>query len=156
MTWRPWASSERALGEGLASSVGLVVDLSETTFIDSSVIHALLDARRVLSVAVEGLNHLRPAVLEDVKIVASEPASSAIRHSSLGADDTIEVTVAAPPGGVRIDVFDEGEGSTESRPGAHDDGGLGLAIAQRLSRRIGIVHSGQTHAWAEIANGANG
>ena len=36
------------LGEALASSSGVVVDLTETTFIDSSVIHALFDARKVL------------------------------------------------------------------------------------------------------------
>jgi anti-sigma regulatory factor (Ser/Thr protein kinase) len=74
------------------------------------------ESLRELRMELDGLDHVPPALLDDVKIVATELASDAICHSGLGVDDTIEVSVAAQPGGVRIDVFDEGKASRWSDP----------------------------------------
>ena len=108
------------------------------------------ESLRELRRAVETLDHLQSAVLDDVKLVANELASNSISHSGLGERDLIEVAISSQSGHMRIDVADGGAGFTLPDEGVRRGGGRGLPMVQRLSRRFGFAHDGVTHAWAEI------
>jgi two-component sensor histidine kinase len=109
------------------------------------------ESLRELRRAVETLDHLQPAVLDDVKLVANELASNSISHSGLGERDLIEVAISSQSGHMRIDVADGGAGFTLPDEGVRRSGGRGLPMVQRLSRRFGFTHDRVTHAWAEVA-----
>ena len=109
------------------------------------------ESLRELRRAVETLDHLQPAVLDDVKLVANELASNSISHSGLGERDLIEVAISSQSGHMRIDVADGGAGFTLPDEGVRRGGGRGLPMVQHLSRRFGFAHDGVTHAWAEVA-----
>ena len=108
------------------------------------------ESLRELRRAVETLDHLQPAVLDDVKLVADELASNSISHSGLGERDLIDVAISSQSGHMRIDVADGGAGFTLPDEGLRRGGGRGLPMVQRLSRRFGFTHNGVTHAWAEV------
>ena len=65
--------------------------------------HAPGEAREFIRKHLDG--HVR---LEDAVLVVSELVTNAVRHSASGAGGTITVTLAGIPGGVRIEVIDEG------------------------------------------------
>jgi anti-sigma regulatory factor (Ser/Thr protein kinase) len=108
------------------------------------------ESLRELRRAVETLDQLQSAVLDDVKLVANELASNSITHSGLGERDLIEVAISSQSGHMRVDVADGGAGFTLPDEGVRRGGGRGLPMVQRLSRRFGFAHDGVTHAWAEI------
>ena len=100
--------------------------------------------------AVEGLDGaLDPAVLEDIKLLASELITNSVKYGGEGA---VTLTIDAPSEArVRVEVIDQGVGFVpvaRDRP-VTDVGGWGLHLVQTLSNRWG-VHEGSTHVWFEI------
>jgi anti-sigma regulatory factor (Ser/Thr protein kinase) len=94
---------------------------------------------------------LAPAVVQDVKLVASELANNAVLHG----DGRITLTVALTGDSLRVEVVDEGTGNVPAIR-EHADrleaGGRGLQIVDVVSRRWGVFE-GTTHVWADIPVG---
>jgi len=109
------------------------------------------EALREVRDAVDTLDTLNQRTFDAVKLATNELVANSVGHSGLGGDAYIEVTVARQRDLVRIDVHDAGCGFSlpDGRPQRF--GGRGLPMVQVLSTVVGISHTGETHAWAEIA-----
>jgi serine/threonine-protein kinase RsbW len=87
----------------------------------------------------------------DFELVLTEVVSNAVRHGGTGGE--IKVAVAPAPGYLRVEVTDDGPGLVP-RPGAigsEENGGFGLFIVERLSRRWGVARENlQTRVWFEF------
>jgi len=93
---------------------------------------------------------------------------NAIRHTASGDGGVIDVTVAATPRAVRIEVTDFGPAPPARQPGAstrvappasgtatpEDENGRGLTIVDFLATRWGHygLAGGQVTAWAELGD----
>jgi anti-sigma regulatory factor (Ser/Thr protein kinase) len=110
--------------------------------------HAVPYAReRVVELAepfVEG------ARIGDLRLVISEVITNAVRH---GGDDDMLVAVTPKPGFLCVQVTDTGDGFAP-RPRAFkpdDDGGFGLFLVERLTRRWGLTREdSNTRVWFEF------
>ena len=89
--------------------------------------------------------------LDDLALVISEIATNAIRHGGT----TQDVTIAATPKDafLCVQVTDSGSGFVPS-PGAmasDRNGGFGLYLVERLTRRWGMTREGgRTRVWFEF------
>ena len=94
-----------------------------------------------------------PRTAAQARLLLSEVVTNAVRH---GDGEAISVLLDAAPGEeLRCEVMDEGHGFV---PTARDkpsmaEGGWGLHLVERLSRRWG-VREGSTHVWFELPAGA--
>jgi anti-sigma regulatory factor (Ser/Thr protein kinase) len=91
--------------------------------------------------------------LRAFELVVSEVVSNAVRH---GAEPEDEIRLAVTPKDdyVCVQVTDNGPGLVP-RPGVmgpqDDDGGFGLYIVERLTRRWGVTReAGRTRVWFEL------
>lgn len=103
--------------------------------------------------ALARISSIRP-VRDDALLIVSELATNAVLHSGCLPDEELEVTAERTPVALRIAVTDPGRSGKEpactDRPlGA--DGGLGLRLVARVSRRWGREMDGHTRVWAELA-----
>ncbi|MDD2858783.1 MAG: ATP-binding protein [Candidatus Nanopelagicales bacterium] len=99
----------------------------------------------------------RPALVDDLVIVANELCSNAIRHG----DAPITVTAALHGARVRISVSNRTESPALIRPsgttGRLDPGGRGLLVVAQLAQAWGWSSGrGTTLVWAELGAGSGG
>jgi anti-sigma regulatory factor (Ser/Thr protein kinase) len=93
------------------------------------------------------------------ELVVSEVVSNAVRHGG-APEDEIKFAVTPKDGYVCVQVTDNGPGLVP-RPGVmgpqDDDGGFGLYIVERLTRRWGVTREAdQTRVWFELDFSAAG
>jgi len=121
----------------------------EVAFAIPPVPHSIGDARdRVVAAATDRLSLERQF---DLKLVASEVISNAVRHG--GADKDVRIRALVCDGFLCVKVTDAGPGIAP-RPRAtapSDDGGFGLVLIEHLSRRWGMTREqGETRIWFEF------
>lgn len=88
---------------------------------------------------------------EDIMLLASELAVNATKHTGLPMD----ICLSDWPGQfLRVEVSDTGTGVPRRRvPGPLDEDGRGLALVDLLSRRWGVVGSGDGKTvWFDVAS----
>lgn len=104
--------------------------------------------------AVQGLEDVCGVDMTDrLAVVLSELVTNAIRHGGISSEDKVEVDVVAGPDEARGAVVDPGIGfdphQLSRRP--VDEGGLGLRIVDRCSKRWGVTRrQGMTEVWFEL------
>ncbi len=91
------------------------------------------------------------ARIADLRLVISEVITNAVRH---GGDGDMLVAVTPKPGYLCVQVTDTGDGFAP-RPRAFepddDDGGFGLFLVERLTRRWGLTRENRnTRVWFEF------
>jgi anti-sigma regulatory factor (Ser/Thr protein kinase) len=89
--------------------------------------------------------------IADLRLVISEVITNAVRH---GGDGDMLVAVTPKPGYLCVTVTDTGDGFAP-RPRAFepddDDGGFGLFLVERLTRRWGLTRENHnTRVWFEF------
>lgn len=95
-----------------------------------------------------------PEVAEALVLIFSELMTNTIRHAGVPDNDPLEILLEIEDGRVRGSVADRGGGFAPERtprsvPGA--DGGYGLRIVDRLSRRWGVEQRGELSiVWFEL------
>jgi anti-sigma regulatory factor (Ser/Thr protein kinase) len=105
---------------------------------------------RTWIIALWGSN-LAPERRNDLRLVVTEVVTNAIRHGNPGGS----VLLAATPkdGYLCVQVTDDGPGLAP-HPGATGpdvDGGFGLFLVERLTRRWGVTRErGRTRVWFEL------
>jgi anti-sigma regulatory factor (Ser/Thr protein kinase) len=114
--------------------------------------HSVPRAReRVIALAEPFVDGARIA---DLRLVISEVITNAVRHGGSG---DVLVGVMAKQGYLCVQVTDTGDGFAP-RPGAFqadDDGGFGLFLVERLTRRWGLTREdSNTRVWFEFDFGA--
>jgi anti-sigma regulatory factor (Ser/Thr protein kinase) len=91
------------------------------------------------------------ARLPDLQLVISEIVTNAIRHGRPGGEILLAAT--PKPDYLCVQVTDEGSGFASS-PGAmnsDENGGFGLFLVERLTRRWGMTReNGRTRVWFEF------
>jgi anti-sigma regulatory factor (Ser/Thr protein kinase) len=96
-------------------------------------------------------HYLDPVQLGKFELAVTEVVSNAVRHG--GALDQIRLAVTPKDGYMCVQVTDSGSGLVP-KPGALEaeaDGGFGLFIVERLTRRWGITREdGRTRVWFEL------
>ena len=110
--------------------------------------HSVPQAReRVIELAEPFVEDTRIA---DLRLVISEVITNAVRH---GGDDDMVVAVTPKQGYLCMQVTDTGDGFAP-RPRAFepdDDGGFGLFLIERLTRRWGLTReNSKTRVWFEF------
>jgi anti-sigma regulatory factor (Ser/Thr protein kinase) len=91
------------------------------------------------------------ARIADLRLVISEVITNAVRH---GGEDEMLVAVTPKQGYLCVQVTDTGDGFAP-RPRAfepdEDDGGYGLFLVERLTRRWGLTREdSKTRVWFEF------
>ena len=91
-------------------------------------------------------------VLDDARLLLSELVTNAVRHSGLGAGDTIGLEVSATSGLLRAEVTDGGRGFEPAPRTAPrlEAGGWGLHLVDRLADRWGVDRGATVRVWFEI------
>jgi len=88
--------------------------------------------------------------IADLRLVISEVITNAVRH---GGDGDMLVAVTPKPGYLCVQVTDTGDGFAP-RPRAYEpdeDGGFGLFLVERLTRRWGLTREdSNTRVWFEF------
>jgi two-component sensor histidine kinase len=92
------------------------------------------------------------SVRDDVALLLTELVSNAVRHGSGDPGMAVRVELRRWPDFVRVEVFDEGAGSTAEVPFKRDQAtGWGLVLVDRVADRWGIAPAASgTRAWFEI------
>lgn len=89
--------------------------------------------------------------LSKFELAVSEVVGNAVRHG--GAESDIRFAMTPKHGFLCVQVTDTGPGFVP-RPGAiaaEDDGGFGLFLVERLTRRWGVTReAGKTRVWFEL------
>jgi anti-sigma regulatory factor (Ser/Thr protein kinase) len=90
------------------------------------------------------------ARIPDLRLVISEVITNAVRH---GGEGDMVVAVTPKPGYLCVQVTDTGHGFAP-RPRAYEpdeDGGFGLFLVERLTRRWGLTReNSNTRVWFEF------
>jgi anti-sigma regulatory factor (Ser/Thr protein kinase) len=98
------------------------------------------------------INYLDEPQFHAFGLAVTEVVSNAVRHAGETVED-IRVAVTPKDGYLCVQVTDSGPGLVP-RPGAletEDDGGFGLFIVERLTRRWGMTREDdKTRVWFEL------
>lgn len=113
-------------------------------------------AREAMTVCLRG--HMTGSALDIARLLISELASNAVRHSGATVDEHVVVRVWLGADEVRLEVDDPGGGGAVGvrAPNPHAAGGFGLDLVETLSTRWAVerVPGGRTRVWAEVARAA--
>ena len=122
---------------------------TEVVFEIPPVPHAIATAReKVVAAAGDKVGVDRAS---DLRLVASEVISNAVRHGGTRAD--VRIAALQCDGFLCVKVTDAGAGiAPKPRATApSDDGGFGLVLVERLTRRWGMTREGgHTRMWFEF------
>lgn len=91
--------------------------------------------------------------MHNVRLLASELVTNAVRHAGLGPEDSIRFRVLASVKLVRVEVHDGGPEfgiPNSGAPGPDQVGGRGLYLVQVLSDRWGVEHDDLVYVWFEM------
>jgi anti-sigma regulatory factor (Ser/Thr protein kinase) len=126
-------------------------------FKKSVTIAAVPEQVRAARAFVSGVLGSHPHACEAV-LLTSETVANSVRHSGSAAPGgVVTVTVAAGPGGVRVEVTDScGDGSPVLLPAGRADaeGGRGLRLVDALAARWGYERGGGlATTWFELVPG---
>lgn len=98
--------------------------------------------------------------LDDVELCVDELFANAVEHTASGRGGRVSVVVSLHGGAVRVTVVDDGGSPTKPfvRRDSYDEGGRGLWLVERLSRRWGSdpAEHGGNAVWAEFNNEVGG
>ncbi len=112
--------------------------------------YAVTAARLALSELDEVVDE---ALAFDVRLLVSELVTNSVRHAAVGPDDSIQLTVEAEGGRVRVDVVDNGPGfeapNETADAEAARESGWGLFFVTQLADRWGVVRD-EGRVWFEI------
>ena len=127
---------------------GVATATERQTFRVPSVAHSVPRAReRVIELAQPFVHGARIA---DLRLVISEVVTNAVRH---GGEGDMVVAVTPKDGYLCVQVTDSGDGFAP-RPrafGPDEDGGFGLFLVERLTRRWGLTREdSNTRVWFEF------
>ena len=88
----------------------------------------------------------------DVRLLVSELVTNSVQHASVGAEDSIRLTIDIGGGIVRVQVFDEGPGfeRPDPTPDVGTDTGWGLFLVNQIADRWGIEREQGNCVWFEI------
>jgi anti-sigma regulatory factor (Ser/Thr protein kinase) len=96
-------------------------------------------------------DHVDDARRSDLALVVTEVLTNAVRHGTPGA--AVRLAATPKPEFLCVQVTDEGPGLVP-RPGAmtsEENGGFGLFIVERLTRRWGMTRENhRTRVWFEF------
>jgi anti-sigma regulatory factor (Ser/Thr protein kinase) len=89
--------------------------------------------------------------LDDLRLLVTELITNSLRHSAMRSDDRVSLSARISDGLVRVEVRDPGRnGPVRMREPGTQEGGYGLHLVQRLSRRWGIERNGDNVVWFEL------
>ena len=93
-----------------------------------------------------------PETAQIVGLIFTELVTNSIVHAGLGPEGRISVSLEISNEGIRGSVRDHGAGfDIGDGPEPRADGGFGLFIVQRMTRRWGVESSpGSTEVWFEL------
>ena len=116
---------------------------------------AARQARRAVREELAG--ELSDTLLGDVELLVSELATNSVRHG--GSDESGELAIETEllSEGVRVEVWDHGQGFEERRPrcpSAAGAGGYGLLLLERMSDRWGVRRDDGFCVWFELSRSA--
>jgi anti-sigma regulatory factor (Ser/Thr protein kinase) len=109
-------------------------------------------APAVVRAAISQVHGVDRPVLEDVKLVASELVTNAVRHSECSDHEFLNVRVSGD-GWLRVSVFDPGRsgGVAEIANRPVQLGGMGLKVVQEVASRWGTRRRAQGYeVWADL------
>lgn len=112
---------------------------------------SIAEARAAL---VDLAGHVPSEALPNLRLLVSEVVTNAVRHTGSAPDARVVLLVESCPGGVRIEVHDQGSGfeaPADPRPRPEGTSGWGLYLVQKLSRRWGTAAEPDSHVWFELA-----
>jgi anti-sigma regulatory factor (Ser/Thr protein kinase) len=91
-----------------------------------------------------------PATFTDLRLLVTEVVTNSVRHTGLGDDDTIELTVRFDDGRMVVACRDRGPGyrPPEASPAAGE--GWGLFLVRELADRWGIDTGEGCTTWFEL------
>jgi len=112
--------------------------------------HAATMARRAVDELEEA--GLSSVLLDDLRLLVTEVVTNAVRHGP--EHGSIELSIRAGGGGVRVEVSDPGRGFVYDGPTgpADTEGGWGLYLLDRLADRWGIIEEPRTRVWFEMSD----
>ena len=118
------------------------------------------------SIARRSLGELQEFVsaeqLQHARLLVTELVTNSVLHASPGPEDSIRLEVGVSSEALRAEVTDSGPGfkapsfertpgeSVPSAPSPKEEGGRGLYLLERLSRRWGVCQGEFTCVWFEI------
>lgn len=89
--------------------------------------------------------------LDDARLLVTELISNSLRHAAMRKGDRVSLRARVTDGLVRVEVGDPGRnGAPRLREPGAQQGGYGLLMVQRLSRRWGVHQDGETVVWFEM------
>jgi anti-sigma regulatory factor (Ser/Thr protein kinase) len=89
-----------------------------------------------------------PTLRDRVVLLLSELVSNSVAHSGLTSPDEVDISVRSIPGGLRVEVVDQGVGIADPAPPEPMHFGLGLLDS--ISDRWGYTND-PTRVWFEIS-----
>lgn len=96
--------------------------------------------------------YLSGRALDDARLLVTELISNCLRHAAMRNGDHVSLRASVTDGLVRFEVADPGRnGPVRMRDPGAQEGGYGLLLVQRLSKRWGIERDGETVVWFELA-----
>jgi anti-sigma regulatory factor (Ser/Thr protein kinase) len=93
-----------------------------------------------------------PAFVDDVRLLADELVTNAIKHGGLRPSDHVQVVARGSPERVRVEVIGGRRRLyvLPARPGLAQSSGWGLFLVGALSNRWGFRDGGATAVWFEM------
>jgi anti-sigma regulatory factor (Ser/Thr protein kinase) len=115
---------------------------------------ARLDSVRRARLALDHLERTVPeTTLDDLRLLVSELVTNSLVHSGIEKDESVDLSVDACDGVVRVEVEDPGPGfacDEPRKPPPERTGGRGLLLVDLIASRWGVRCRPCTCVWFEI------